>query len=275
MDFFYTDSNGQEYQERLLNYRPTWNLTVTEPVAGNYYPVNIGAYIRDVSTKGQFTILTDRSMAGSSLGAGQLEIMLFRRTLRDDFRGVDEPLNETTPIHTRQLLFFDPSSQAAKNHRPHEQTFANQPTVFFAKTTSISSWVSQYRTQYSLLTKAFPPNLQLISIKNLQFFSAEVIIRLHHFYSVGEDADLSKPVQIDIASAFTDFDIVSVTETTLSANRKLTDLHRKQWKTVTSATDEPVAPKTPTKLINNAAIVTINPMEIKTLLVRLNRKTTH
>jgi len=146
---------------------------------------------------------------------------------------------------------------------------------FFAKTTSISSWVSQYRTQYSLLTKAFPPNLQLISIKNLQFFSAEVIIRLHHFYSVGEDADLSKPVQIDIASAFTDFDIVSVTETTLSANRKLTDLHRKQWKTVTSATDEPVAPKTPTKLINNAAIVTINPMEIKTLLVRLNRKTTH
>jgi len=172
-------------------------------------------------------------------------------------------------------FFFDPSSQAAKNHRHHEQTFANQPTIFFAKATSISSWTSQYKTQYSLLTKAFPPNLQLISIKNLQFFSAEVIIRLNHFYSVGEDADLSKPVQIDIASIFTDFDIVSVTDTTLSANRKLSDLHRKQWKTVTDATDEPVAPKIPTILINNVAVVTLNPMEIKTLLVRLNRKVNH
>jgi hypothetical protein len=84
---FYTDSNGQEYQQRLLNYRPTWNLTITEPVACNYYPVNIGAYIRDVSTKGQFSLLIDRSVAGASLASGQFEIMLFRRILKDDGRG--------------------------------------------------------------------------------------------------------------------------------------------------------------------------------------------
>jgi len=216
--------------------------------------------------------LIDRSVAGASLAPGQLEIMLFRRILRDDSRGVGEPLNESTPIHTRQLLFFDFSSQAAKNHRHHEQTIANEPTIFFSKANSISSWTSQYKTQYSLLTKPFPTNLQLISIKNLQFPLAEVIIRLNHFYGVGEDADLSKPVQIDIASAFADFDIISVTETTLSGNRKLSDLHRKQWKTVTDDIDEPVPPKIPTKLTNNRAIVTLNPMEIKTLLVRLNRK---
>ena len=33
-DTFYTDSNGREMQERILNYRPTWSLNVTQPVAG-------------------------------------------------------------------------------------------------------------------------------------------------------------------------------------------------------------------------------------------------
>lgn len=37
---FYTDSNGLELQKRILNYRPTWNLSVNEPSSGNYYPIN-------------------------------------------------------------------------------------------------------------------------------------------------------------------------------------------------------------------------------------------
>ncbi|XP_064135965.1 lysosomal alpha-mannosidase-like [Loxodonta africana] len=42
---FYTDSNGREILERRRDYRPTWNLNQTEPVAGNYYPVNSRIYI--------------------------------------------------------------------------------------------------------------------------------------------------------------------------------------------------------------------------------------
>jgi lysosomal alpha-mannosidase len=34
--YLYTDSNGREMQQRLLNYRPTWKLNITEPVAGKY-----------------------------------------------------------------------------------------------------------------------------------------------------------------------------------------------------------------------------------------------
>lgn len=38
---FYTDSNALEMQKRQLNFRPTWNYTnITQPVSGNYYPVN-------------------------------------------------------------------------------------------------------------------------------------------------------------------------------------------------------------------------------------------
>ena len=35
---FYTDSNGRQMIERELNYRPTYEINITEPVAQNYYP---------------------------------------------------------------------------------------------------------------------------------------------------------------------------------------------------------------------------------------------
>ena len=46
---FYTDSMGMEMQKRILNYRPTWNLQVTQPVSGNYYPVQSTIYIEDTT----------------------------------------------------------------------------------------------------------------------------------------------------------------------------------------------------------------------------------
>ena len=36
----------------------------------------------------------DRAQGGSSIKSGQLELMLLRETIRDDGRGVDEPLND-------------------------------------------------------------------------------------------------------------------------------------------------------------------------------------
>ena len=42
----YTDSNGREFLERKLDYRPTWDLVQYEEVAGNYYPINMGLYIK-------------------------------------------------------------------------------------------------------------------------------------------------------------------------------------------------------------------------------------
>lgn len=44
---FYTDSNGLEMQERVLNYRPTWNYSSDEPIASNYYPINSAIVIND------------------------------------------------------------------------------------------------------------------------------------------------------------------------------------------------------------------------------------
>ena len=89
---FYTDANGREIKERKRDYRATWDYKVTEPVSGNYYPVNSRIYINDSAA--QLTVMTDRSHGGSSIKDGSLEIMLHRRLLHDDFLGVGEALNE-------------------------------------------------------------------------------------------------------------------------------------------------------------------------------------
>ncbi len=52
-----TDSNGREMLHRQRDYRPYWNLSQTEPVAGNYFPINSAAAIADGVS--QLTVLVD------------------------------------------------------------------------------------------------------------------------------------------------------------------------------------------------------------------------
>lgn len=89
----------------MSNLRPTWNLTVNEPVAGNYYPVNAACYVQD--TRKQLSILTDRTLGGASIFNGSIELMIQRRLLVDDSRGVGEPLNETDGTVLPLLLAAD------------------------------------------------------------------------------------------------------------------------------------------------------------------------
>merc|ERR1712072_861160 len=95
---FYTDSNGREMLKRVRNKRgPSYPpLVVSEPVAGNYYPVNAMISIDEQSmSKRSMAIVTDVSQGGASLRDGQIELMVHRRVQADDSRGVQEPINET------------------------------------------------------------------------------------------------------------------------------------------------------------------------------------
>uniref|UniRef100_A0A182U141 alpha-mannosidase n=1 Tax=Anopheles melas TaxID=34690 RepID=A0A182U141_9DIPT len=90
---FWTDSNGREMLRRVRNHRDTWELELSEPVPGNYYPVTAKITIED--ERHRLSLLNDRAQGGSSLVDGQLELMVHRRLLRDDRFGVGEALNET------------------------------------------------------------------------------------------------------------------------------------------------------------------------------------
>ncbi|XP_062099161.1 alpha-mannosidase At3g26720-like [Humulus lupulus] len=49
----------------------------------------------------ELSVLVDRSVGGSSLVDGQMELMLHRRLLHDDSRGVGEVLNDTVCLHDK------------------------------------------------------------------------------------------------------------------------------------------------------------------------------
>lgn len=75
---FYTDSNGLEMQKRILNYRPTWNLTLASGgsnITANYYPIQTAIAIRDETTGMQMTVMNDRSQGGSVIKNGRVELM--------------------------------------------------------------------------------------------------------------------------------------------------------------------------------------------------------
>lgn len=71
---FYTDSNGRDFLKRVRDYREDWSLSVTQPIAGNYYPLNLGMFTSD--KKSEFSVLVDRTTGGASIKDGEIEIML-------------------------------------------------------------------------------------------------------------------------------------------------------------------------------------------------------
>ncbi|KAH8042797.1 hypothetical protein HPB51_025849 [Rhipicephalus microplus] len=118
---FYTDSNGREIIQRRLNYRPTWNVNIQEPVAGNYYPVNSRIYIADPTEKVQFTMLTDRSQGGSSLREGSVELMCtaLKRSLPGNVQLLTlEHWNKGDQVLLRLEHFFEKNDQAGEFSKP-------------------------------------------------------------------------------------------------------------------------------------------------------------
>jgi len=173
----YTDSNGREMQRRQRDYRPSWQLQQTEPVAGNYFPVNTAVFVRDAEA--QLTILTDGSQGGASLAPGRIELMVHRRLLRDDARGVGEPLNETehaSPYtgrgpnqggaHSGRALIvrgthyvsLEPAASAAAVWRPLMDRVYAKPLVAFAPAAGAPE-----RSTSSALRVPLPPNLQVLT----------------------------------------------------------------------------------------------------------------
>ena len=82
-------------QKRILDFRPTWNFISIMNVTQNYYPVDSAIVVRDETNMNQLTLMSTRSQGGSALKMGTVELMHNRRLFFDDWRGVDECLNET------------------------------------------------------------------------------------------------------------------------------------------------------------------------------------
>ncbi|KAK1938052.1 Lysosomal alpha-mannosidase [Phytophthora citrophthora] len=242
----YTDSNGLEFMKRVRNHRDTWNLTLhdnTEAVAANYFPITTGAYIKD--TKHQLNVVTDRAQGAASLVDGQVEVMVHRRLLADDNKGVAEFLNETESVYdsntkkqvTKGLTvrgnFFvnvDSAEDGMRSIRSKMESQFFRPLTVFRK--PVSSEVKAKAKVPWLRVGEFPANVGLTTLQELS--KQCLLVRLSHLYAVDEHSTLSKPVTVDFSTLFSveNAKVSELTEMVLTGTKELSEeAVGMEWKT--------------------------------------------
>ncbi|KAF5961837.1 hypothetical protein HYC85_003046 [Camellia sinensis] len=270
---FYTDSNGRDFIKRVRDYREDWDLQVNQPVAGNYYPVNLGIYIEDEST--ELSVLVDRAVGGSSLVDGQIELMLHRRLIHDDARGVGEALNEEVcvldeckglTVQGKFYIRIDPLGDGAKWRRTFGQEVYSPLLLAFTEQDG-NNWTNSHIPTFSGIDPSYslPNNIAVITLQELD--SGRVLLRLAHLYETGEDEDYSELTSVELKKLFPTKKIRKVTEMNLSANQERAEMEAKRlvWK-VEGSSEEPKVVRggavDPVKLV-----VELSPMEIRTFLI--------
>uniref|UniRef100_A0A8D2LFF9 Alpha-mannosidase n=1 Tax=Varanus komodoensis TaxID=61221 RepID=A0A8D2LFF9_VARKO len=101
---FFTDVNGFQIQ-------PRQHLKKL-PLQANFYPMPVMAYIQD--TRSRLTLHTAQALGVSSLGSGQLEVILDRRLMQDDNRGLGQGLKDNKRTCHRFRLLLERHSAARK-----------------------------------------------------------------------------------------------------------------------------------------------------------------
>uniref|UniRef100_A0AAR2IX91 Alpha-mannosidase n=1 Tax=Pygocentrus nattereri TaxID=42514 RepID=A0AAR2IX91_PYGNA len=166
-DTFYTDLNGFQIQPR----RYLQKL----PLQANFYPMPTMAYIQD--SQYRLTLHTGQALGVSSLASGQLEVILDRRLMQDDNRGLGQGLkdNKRTANRFRLLLERRSSSSRAVDSGP-----VSFPSLLSHMTSAILNHevlalpvipkkrgVPPLRT-FSPLAAALPCDFHLLNLRSIQ-----------------------------------------------------------------------------------------------------------
>ncbi|GMJ09448.1 hypothetical protein HRI_004614100 [Hibiscus trionum] len=272
---FYTDSNGRDFIKRIRDFRTDWDLEVNQPVAGNYYPITLGIYIQDKEK--EFSVLVDRSLAGSSIVDGQIELMLHRRLLLDDSRGVEEALNETVcvlddcrglAVQGKYYYRIDSLGEGAKWRRSFGQEIYSPLLLAFAEEDG-DKWMSSHTPAFSGIDASYslPDNVALITLQELE--DGKVLLRLAHLYEIGEDSVLSVMTRVELKKLFPGKKIAKVTEMSLSANQEREEMEKRRlvWEVEGEENQNP-------KVVRGSQVdpkkleVELAPMEIRTFLIQ-------
>lgn len=171
------DSNGLKKIYRNWNEVSGEKFEAKEPVAGNYYAIT--SYIGFESHNKTFGIFVDRPQGGTATQnhktathhGSDIEIMLLRKCLKDDNRGVSSPLLEVAEDGTNlniltlhKLWLQNDSQDVAEIQRPYESPLQ----LFFGKSKDhpIKKNLSNLLNQ-NLLTHTHlkDPNTLIIRIK--------------------------------------------------------------------------------------------------------------
>ncbi|PIA57353.1 hypothetical protein AQUCO_00600231v1 [Aquilegia coerulea] len=197
--------------------------------------LNLGMYI--VDKKSEFSVMVDRATGGASIEDGGLELMLHRRMIYDDSRGVVGSLDETVCV---------------------EDTCEGL--------TKMENWIASCVTNATTMDPNYslPPNVALITLQELD--DGNVLLRLAHLYEAGEDADFSSIAKVELKKLFAKTEIHDIRETSLSSNQDKSKMRKMNWK-VEGENEEHTVPLRGGPVHKYDLIVELGPMEIRTFLL--------
>lgn len=263
--------NRTEYVKiPVRNFREDWKLNVTQPIAGNYYPLNLGMYMED--GKYELSVLVDSACGGSSIQDGQLEIMLHRRIVADDGRGVGEPLDEIVCVENdceglttrgKFHMSINHLGNGANWRRTNGQQIYSPVLLAFTHEDE-KTWKASRVTKATSMAPGYtlPPNVALITLEELD--DATVLLRLAHLYEAGADAQNSVLAEVELKKIFARKMIKKVEEKSLSANQNKAEMKKTNWRVEGDSETSHPAPLRGGPLNNSALIVELGPMEIRT-----------
>jgi hypothetical protein len=102
---WFTDANGREYQQRLRQYRPSFDLPASSAVlAGNIYPITTGGFLQDDGSA--MHVAVDRAQGAVSLVDGQMDVHLHRVSAGDDGKGMQEALIDSNAVTGTHIVSF-------------------------------------------------------------------------------------------------------------------------------------------------------------------------
>jgi lysosomal alpha-mannosidase len=286
-DTFYTDANGRELLKRQLNKRYDYEYDSTlEPIASNYYPITSKIVLKDENKNLEVALLNDRAQGGSSLESGQVEIMVHRRLLVDDAKGVGEGLDDyefDQGVVARGQLYLVVGSASSdggdgKSTAAQERELALKkllaPLVLVADASSDDLSLDNVQTNFNFnfegLKATLPDNVHIVTLEPWQDDS--FILRLEHILEKNEDDNLSQSVTVDLTGLFSLFDITEIRETALAANRWLDELQAKEkyvWN-VKGGGKASNNRSTPAVKADELQI-SLEPMQIRTFVIKVSK----
>ncbi|KAF4803499.1 mannosidase alpha class 2A member 1 [Turdus rufiventris] len=224
---FYTDLNGYQIQPRV---------TLSKlPLQANIYPMTTMAYIQDVGVR--LTLHSAQSLGVASLKNGQIEVIMDRRLMQDDNRGLGQGVqdNKITANVFRLLLERRYGTDGNEEKAPVSfpsllshmtSLFLNHPVI--PMTTNGDSGVPELTNTFSPLMSSMPCDMHIVNLRTIQAKvdtkpSDEAALILHRKgfdcrFSNRDSGLLCSTTQgkIKVNKLFSKFRVESITPTSLS-----------------------------------------------------------
>ena len=229
---YFTDQNGFQFIRR--------QTLSDQPIEANYYPMTSGVILED--TKSRLTVLSAQSHGCTCLEQGQLEIMLDRQLITDDFRGLGEGIEDIKTTTSRFAIFTETVLHHHKQQSSSSftslsaslslpalviQDFLNQPLLSYFSTVDSDIF---YHSLTPVPPSALPCDVTAVSMRSLVTDSLEYNGTLLVLHQRGFDCDLQAPwmedpalfcapsnTQLTLDTIFSGFSVSDLCETSLTA----------------------------------------------------------